>query len=138
MPSRSQNTWYNKTGSTKTYVNTFFMQKTAINYIEFACKDIPGIKAFYSKAFGWEFTDYGPDYAAFSDGKTDGGFFYAEGGLIKAGNPLVVLYNANLEDTLETVKLAGGTITQEIFPFPGGRRFHFADPDGNVLAVWSE
>jgi len=22
--------------------------------------------------------------------------------------------------------------------FPGGRRFHFADPSGNQLAVWSE
>lgn len=114
------------------------MQKTAINYIEFACKNITSIKAFYSKAFGWTFTDYGPEYAAFSDGKTDGGFFVAEGEWVKAANPLVVLYSTELEQMLEKVKQAGGTITQEIFSFPGGRRFHFADPDGNVLAVWSE
>lgn len=114
------------------------MQQTAINYIEFACKNITAIKAFYSKAFGWTFTDYGPDYAAFSDGKTDGGFFHAEGDWTPAGNPLVVLYSADLEGKLEDVKTAGGTVTQEIFSFPGGRRFHFSDPDGNVLAVWSE
>lgn len=114
------------------------MQKTAINYIEFACKNIPAIKVFYHAAFGWEFTDYGPDYAAFKDGHMDGGFFHAEGDWVKAGNPLVVLYTTGLEALLEKVKIAGGTITQEIFSFPGGRRFHFADPDGNVLAVWSE
>ncbi|PSK94514.1 VOC family protein [Taibaiella chishuiensis] len=114
------------------------MQQTAINYIEFACKDIPAIKAFYSKAFGWVFTDYGPDYAAFNDGKTEGGFYHAGAGWTPAGNPLVVLYSADLEAMQQQVRDAGGTITQEIFAFPGGRRFHFADPDGNILAVWSE
>ncbi len=114
------------------------MPKTAINYIEFGCKDIPSIKAFYSKAFGWEFTDYGPDYAAFNDGTTDGGFYHAGADWAPAGNPLVVLYTTDLEGMLQQVKDAGGTITQEIFAFPGGRRFHFADPDGNILAVWSE
>jgi predicted enzyme related to lactoylglutathione lyase len=33
------------------------------------------------------------------------------------------------------VTAAGGTITVPIFSYPGGRRFHFADPAGNELAV---
>jgi predicted enzyme related to lactoylglutathione lyase len=27
---------------------------------------------------------------------------------------------------------------QPTFDFPGGRRFHFADPDGYELAVWTK
>jgi predicted enzyme related to lactoylglutathione lyase len=110
---------------------------TSINYIEFTCKHIPGIKEFYSKAFGWAFTDYGPDYAAFNDGKLDGGFYHSTEHA-PAANPLVILYAEQLEKVLKNVEDAGGKITKEIFSFPGGRRFHFADPDGNVLAVWSE
>ena len=109
----------------------------SINYIEFTCKYIPDIKAFYSKAFGWTFTDYGPDYAAFNDGKLDGGFYYSAEHE-PAVNPLVILYTGNLEASLKQISDAGGKIVKEIFSFPGGRRFHFADPDGNILAVWSE
>lgn len=106
-----------------------------INYIEFQADDLKKIKAFYTKAFGWKFTDYGPDYAAFSDGALDGGF--AKG--VKRGKsvPLVILYSDNLEASVETVKECGGTITKSIYSFPGGRRFHFVDPSGNELAVWS-
>jgi uncharacterized protein len=112
-------------------------KQTSINYIEFTCKNIPAIKAFYQQAFGWEFTDYGPEYAAFKDGKLDGGFYYADDHK-PAVNPLVVLYTESLEELLEKVKAAGAVITKDIFSFPGGRRFHFTDPDGNELAVWSE
>ncbi|RYZ25481.1 MAG: VOC family protein [Sphingobacteriales bacterium] len=112
-------------------------QQASINYIEFSCRNIPVIKAFYEKAFGWVFTDYGPDYTAFNDGKIDGGFFHDDAH-VPAGNPLVVLHTTILESLRDEVMAAGGTIVKEIFDFPGGRRFHFADPDGNVLAVWSE
>ena len=111
--------------------------KTAINYIEFYCKNIPAIKAFYSAAFGWTFTDYGDDYTAFEDGALSGGFQQSERET-KGGNPLVVLYTKELEAIRDNVLASGGTITVDIFSFPGGRRFHFADPDGNILAVWSE
>ena len=111
--------------------------QTSVNYIEFTCKNIMDIKAFYSKVFGWTFTDYGPDYAAFNDARIDGGFYYSTEH-IPAANPLVILYTEQLEKVLTEVKAAGGTIIKEIFSFPGGRRFHFSDPDGNVLAVWCE
>lgn len=113
------------------------MSRTSINYIEFYCKRIPVIKAFYTQAFGWAFTDYGDDYTAFEDGTLSGGFHQAPQETT-GGNPLVILYTKELEAIRDKVVSAGGTITVDIFSFPGGRRFHFADPDGNILAVWSE
>ncbi|WP_027058154.1 VOC family protein [Mesorhizobium loti] len=93
------------------------------------------LKAFYSTAFAWSFTDYGPTYSAFAEG-LDGGF---QADAAEApGKPLPVLYSENLEETLGAVESAGGTIVKPIFPFPGGRRFHFVDPAGNELAVWGK
>ena len=111
------------------------MEQIPINYTEFGCRNIAAIKSFYSEAFGWTFTDYGAEYIAFNDGKNEGGFF-VNAQFVAAGNPLVVLYAAHLEEALLRVSHAGGVIVKEIFAFPGGRRFHFTDPDGNVLAVW--
>ena len=90
-------------------------------------------KAFYSRAFGWAFTDYGPTYAAFDEG-IEGGL-QADAAEAPAA-PLPVLYSEELEATLAAVQAAGGVILKPIFPFPGGRRFHFRDPAGNELAVW--
>ncbi|EKE75136.1 VOC family protein [Gallaecimonas xiamenensis] len=108
-----------------------------IDYIEFPAKDLKNIKAFYEKVFQWEFTDYGPDYCAFDDGKMKGGFERKDN-FIPAGRPLVVIYHPELERKLQQVEAEGGRIVAPIFSFPGGRRFHFADPDGNLLAVWSD
>lgn len=107
-----------------------------INYIEFNVGDISRVKNFYSAAFGWTFTDFGPDYCEFTDGNLKGGFAHAEG--TKAGGPLIILFADNLAETLERVKKAGGKIAKEIFEFPGGKRFHFTDTEGYELAVWSD
>lgn len=107
-----------------------------IDYIEFPATDIPATKAFYSGAFGWKFTDYGPDYVSFEDGETGGGFAKVQS--TTTGGPLVILYSSTLETTQATVLENGGRISKPIFPFPGGRRFHFLDPNGNELAVWSD
>ena len=106
-----------------------------IDYIEFPCTDIEEIKAFYSRVFGWKFTDYGPDYTSFEDGRLAGGFAKQEH---SSGGPLVVIYAADLAAIETSVVSAGGKITKPVFSFPGGRRFHFADPSRNELAVWSE
>jgi hypothetical protein len=112
-----------------------------INYIEFSSSDIATTKTFYNQVFGWAFQDWGPDYVSFSSetGGIDGGFRKrapeekgAESG------PLVVLYSADLKATEAAIKAAGGNIVVPTFEFPGGRRFHFSDGLGNVLAVWSE
>jgi uncharacterized protein len=106
-----------------------------INYIEFNVSDMARTKAFYAAAFGWTFTDYGPDYCEFSDGHMKGGFDAT--GPVSSGGPLVVLYGDDLEDIAAAVEKAGGKIVKPFFDFPGGRRFHFTDPDGYELAVWS-
>jgi predicted enzyme related to lactoylglutathione lyase len=106
-----------------------------IDYIEINVGDLARAKEFYGGAFGWQFTDYGPDYCAFSDGRLDGGF--TTQGPVRPGGPLVILYAVNLEEMQRRVERAGGKIAKPIFSFPGGRRFHFEDPDGYELAVWS-
>jgi predicted enzyme related to lactoylglutathione lyase len=112
-------------------------QHHAIDYIELPCIHPEAIKAFYATVFGWTFTDYGPSYVAFHDGRLDGGFTTEEP-VVPEGGARVILYSRDLESTLAAVNSAGGRIHKEIFSFPGGRRFHFLDPDGNHLAVWSE
>jgi uncharacterized protein len=106
-----------------------------IDYIEFSATDIAATKKFYGEVFGWKFTDYGPDYTCFEDGKTTGGF--SKGSVSPAGT-LIVIYADDLKNTEQRVRSAGGEIVKETFSFPGGSRFHFADPNGNVLAVWHE
>src|SRR5215472_13429758 len=107
-----------------------------IDYIEFPASDIEATKRFYNSVFGWTFTDYGPNYTSFHDGRLAGGFTLSAKPV--KGGPLVVLYARTLEATLQKVVTAGGKIIVETFEFPGGRRFHFAAPNGNALAVWSE
>lgn len=107
-----------------------------IDNIEFAVADIAKSKAFYGGAFGWTFTDYGPTYTEFTDGRLTGGF--TTHGPIQPGGPLVILYAEDLTDAQRRVEEAGGRITEPSFAFPGGRRFHFADLDGYELAVWSD
>ena len=110
-----------------------------INYIEFPAKDLNATKGFFAKVFGWSFQDYGPEYTAFMGQGTDGGFFKSELRSVQSeGAVLVVLYSEHLEETADMVRAAGGTVTLDIFDFPGGRRFHFTEPSGNELAVWSE
>jgi predicted enzyme related to lactoylglutathione lyase len=111
-------------------------QDCRIDYVEMASTSIAATKRFYGAAFGWKFIDYGPEYTAFEDGRLSGGFYKAE--VARAGTVLVVIFALDLEGAEERVKSAGGTLVKPIFTFPGGRRFHFADPSGNELAVWSD
>lgn len=108
----------------------------AIDYIEFAVRDLAAAKRFYTEAFGWSFIDYGPKYAAIKGTEREvGGFFETDD--VRAGGPLVILYSDDLERSVLAVTKAGGAISKEPYDFPGGRRFHFSDPGGNELAVWS-
>ena len=107
-----------------------------INYVEFKAKDLEEIKAFYKACFNWQFTDYGPTYVAFENSGLAGGFEKSEEEVVNGA--LVVLYHSDLEGIKEKIKGIGGEISIDIFSFPGGRRFHFVDPAGNELAVWSD
>ena len=107
-----------------------------IDYIELPATDVAKTKRFYIDVFGWKFTDYGPDYTSFEDGRLNGGFAKEE----RAGayGVLIVIFAVDLAAAEARVTKAGGRIVKPIFDFPGGRRFHFTDPSGNELAVWSD
>ncbi len=107
-----------------------------INYVEFKAKDLEIIKAFYQEVFHWKFTDYGPDYTAFSESGLFGGFEKTDQEIVNGA--LVVLYHKSLTTIRQNILDAGGQLTKDVFSFPGGKRFHFTDPTGNELAVWSE
>lgn len=109
-------------------------ENNCIDYIEFVVGDIERSKTFYGEVFGWIFTEYGPDYCEFNDGRMKGGF--TTQGTVRTGGPLIVLFHENLEACLAKIKQAGGGITHEIYSFPGGERFEFKDLDGYELAVW--
>ncbi len=110
-----------------------------IDYVEFPARDLDATRAFFAAAFGWRFDDYGPDYCAFAGEGLDGGFYRAPlHSSTQAGGALLVFYSEDLEATQARVERAGGQIVKPIFAFPGGRRFHFTEPSGNELAVWSD
>ncbi|TCP54179.1 hypothetical protein EV191_103222 [Tamaricihabitans halophyticus] len=120
-----------------------FATKThhALDYVELGVTDFDAAKAFYGKAFGWQFTDYGPGPAyvgiqgAGAGGAEVGGFRRED--RVSTGGPFVLLYSTDLAASEQAVRDAGGTVTEGPYEFPGGRRFHFQDPDGNELGVWS-
>ncbi len=110
-----------------------------INYVEFPAKDMEATKAFFAAVFDWSFVDYGPEYSAFSNEGLDGGFFKSDKTVsTENGSALIVFYSKALEQTQTDIERAGGAIIKAIFAFPGGRRFHFTDPNGNEYAVWSD
>ena len=110
-----------------------------INYVEFPARDIEATKTFFTTVFGWGFNDYGPEYTAFADQGINGGFYKSDSASsTETGGALIVLYSDTLEVVQERVERAGGSILKPIFSFPGGRRFHFTEPSGNELAVWSD
>ena len=115
------------------------IKQEKLNYVEFPARDIPATKRFFEDAFGWTFEDFGSEYTAFKGQGLDGGFYKSD--LISRaadGSALLVLLSQNINITQLNVESAGGKITLPIFSFPGGQRFHFIEPSGNELAVWSK
>ena len=111
----------------------------AIDYVELPVSDLPAARSFYEQAFGWQFNDYGPAYAGIKNPAGDGevGGLDGSGGTDRTA-PLVLLYSDDLDATADVVRAAGGVISVEPYEFPGGRRFHFTDPSGTELGVWSK
>ena len=107
-----------------------------VDYVEFGATDIERTRRFYERVFGWRFEDYGPDYTSFQDGRLSGGF--TRDAPVRPANPLVVIYAARLEEVETKIRSEGGQVVRPTYEFPGGRRFHFTDPSGNELAVWTD
>ncbi len=110
-------------------------QTYRIDYLEFPSSDGQRSRQFFAEAFGWGLVDYGPNYTGLSDAGIDAGIDHDAQ---RVAAPLAVIRTQNLEQALVQVVAAGGVVTREPFDFPGGRRFHFIDPSGNELAVWSD
>jgi predicted enzyme related to lactoylglutathione lyase len=108
-----------------------------IDYIEIPVSDPASARAFFEAMFGWEFQEWGPDYLSFSDGRFDGGICRSETPGLGRG-VLLVFYSDDLDRDVARVTELGGTISKEIFEFPGGRRFQFLDPTGNEYAIWTD
>jgi predicted enzyme related to lactoylglutathione lyase len=108
-----------------------------IDYVEIPVTDVPRARAFLEAMFGWTFREWGDDYLSFSDGRLNGGIRKSDVPAPATG-VLLVFYSADLERDVERVRELGGTISQDIFSFPGGRRFHFVDPAGTEFALWSD
>ena len=111
----------------------------AIDYVELTVTDLPRAETFYADAFAWRFTHYGPQYAGIQ-GPRGGevGGLRLDDTAPAGGGPLVLLFSADLDRSVQAVRDAGGTVVTEPYAFPGGRRFHFADPSGNELGVWGD
>ncbi|MEO5805765.1 VOC family protein [Devosia sp.] len=106
-----------------------------IDYIEFPSPDRAATSRFFSAAFGWSMTSYGPDYDGLNGAGIDGGVDQSDQ---RVGATMAIVRTDDLDDAEARVIAAGGTITLPQFDFPGGRRFHFREPGGNELAVWVE
>jgi predicted enzyme related to lactoylglutathione lyase len=113
-------------------------QHHSINYIELPLTDVEATKTFYGNVFGWTFHDYGPDYQSFSGAAVDGGFNRQAKASAPVVGVLVVLYSSDLDATLKATQDAGAKILKAPSSFPGGRRFHFIDPNNTEIAVWTE
>lgn len=110
-----------------------------IDYVEFPAASLDKTQQFFAEVFGWQFEAFGDDYLAFKNAGLEGGFFRSTlQSRCEQGAALVVFYSEALEQTQDKVLAAGGSICRPIFTFPGGRRFHFIEPSGNELAVWSD
>ena len=107
-----------------------------IDYVEIPVTDLKKTRAFFEALFGWTFKEWGDEYLSFSDGRLDGGFRLATEA--PQSGVLLVFFSEDLERDVERVKELGATMTQEIFSFPGGRRFHFRDPAGTEFAIWGD
>ena len=110
-----------------------------IDYIEFPAANFDATKAFFGEVFDWKLEDAGPDYLAFVGEGTDGGFYRSDNTMSsEQGSALVIFYSVDIESTQEKIRGAKGTISKATYSFPGGRRFHFLDPNGNEFVVWSD
>jgi predicted enzyme related to lactoylglutathione lyase len=107
-----------------------------IDSIEIPVTDPARVREFFAALFGWEFQDWGPDYISFTDGRLEGGIRRADRAAPATG-VLLVFYSEDLARDKDRITKLGGNISQDIYGFPGGRRFHFTDPTGTEYAMWT-
>jgi predicted enzyme related to lactoylglutathione lyase len=118
---------------------SFSTRENTVDYLEIPSLNLAQTKTFFSELFGWKFEDYGQDYSCFNDGRIAGGFFTSKQvWTTDMGAPLIVFYHEELEKIRDRAVQLGAKIRRDIFPFPGGHRFHFEAPGTGEFAIWSE
>lgn len=108
-----------------------------IDLIEFPVQspeDLKTTRDFFAGVFGWKYKDWGESYSDTTESGTSSGINSDH----RQSMPLTVIYSENLDATKDLVVKNGGKIIRDTYEFPGGRRFHFTEPNGNELAVWSK
>jgi len=111
----------------------------SVDYVEIPSRNVTKSQAFFTALFGLKFTEYGPDYVAFEDGRLSGGFYSSDQvSSVALGAAIIIFYTEHLESLRDRAIALGATITRDIFSFPGGRRFHFAEPGGSEFSIWSD
>ncbi len=115
------------------------LEHEKINYVEMPFSDLDRTKSFFSAVFGRELQAWDTDYLAFADVGLDGGVYRSDKTMqTNKGSALIIFYSADLESTLDKVESARAQVNRPTYYFPGGRRFHFLDPNGNEFAVWTD
>lgn len=109
-----------------------------VDFFEIPSRDLAASKRFYAAAFGWTFQDWGDAYADIQGAGLSGGLRAEPAdAVVPRGGPLVILFSDDLAASERAVTEAGATITER-HEFPGGRRFHFREPGGAELAIWTK
>lgn len=108
------------------------MATYTIDYFELPSGAMASSKAFFGSAFGWSFTEYGPDYSEFADAGLVGGLTNED----EMSRPFVGIRTDDIEAAVRAVEAAGGTVTRSVYDYPGGKRFFFREPGGVVLMVY--
>jgi predicted enzyme related to lactoylglutathione lyase len=109
-------------------------QRYALDYLELPSTDGAADRRFFTDAFAWGQTGYGPDYTAIHAGLEVG----IDSSAARIAAPMPVIRAENLDEAEAAVTSAGGAITVPQYDFPGGRRFHFRSPGGVEFAVYVE
>ncbi len=111
-----------------------------VNHFELTADDPERAVKFYETVFGWEIGKWGgeADYWLCTTGEKeepgiDGAIMRREPGM--ANN--VVISVANMEESIEKIKEAGGTMVSEIMPIPGiGYSAYFKDTEDNLVGIF--
>ncbi|HVO76007.1 MAG TPA: VOC family protein [Ignavibacteriaceae bacterium] len=118
-------------------------------HFEMPAEDKERMKNFYTKVFGWQMKQYGPemgDYVVATTSEVGEDHFPKQRGTINGGfyqkskdnspHPSVVISVDDINESIEKVKKAGGKVFGEPVEIPGiGKYVSFTDTEGNRISM---
>lgn len=126
------------------------MKSNPVVHFEMPAKDKSRVSTFYAEAFGWKMKQLGPEMGNYimaetaetgengrpkESGIINGGFFdFKDDDLNRA--PHLVIAVENIQESIQAVKDAGGTIKTEVMDIPGvGEYVSIIDTEGNLVGM---